>query len=206
MIGIFFISAVEGGHDSKGMTEDTDLTCTKRAAKSCAMHGPSNDYHYRGTRSSPPMTTSKEPSASPSPSPLTTTVQTTALPSNEVNITTTNEPPSSTQDRQTVDSEENRNDVVMATSPPTGSGLMITISPLVIAFIVLGAFLFVILIILVFVLIFCLRRKGGPSQQNIRKPRGRQLTHVESAGEFMHTCCDLCVEFFVMSWVCRGFI
>ena len=60
------------------------------------------------------------------------------------------------------------------------TGLTVTFNPLVIAFIVIGAFLFITLIILVFVLIFCLRRKSKPRDS---KTRPRRLTDVESVGE-----------------------
>ena len=66
------------------------------------------------------------------------------------------------------------------TEAPVESGLTVTFNPLVIAFIVIGAFLFITLIILVFVLIFCLRRKRSP---RVSKSRPRRLTDVESVGE-----------------------
>ena len=63
------------------------------------------------------------------------------------------------------------------------NGYVIHIDPLVIIFIVVGGFLFVTLIILVFVLIFCLCRKRNPKSAKMRR---RRLTDVESVGESNH--------------------
>lgn len=77
--------------------------------------------------------------------------------------------------------------------PPPEAGLTVTFNPLVIGFIVIGAFLFVTLIILVFVLIFCLRRKSRPKAA---KARPRRLTDVESVGKF-HTPSVFFVKVFI---------
>lgn len=104
-------------------------------------------------------------------------VNPTSLPYTETTRTSGNESPS-----QIIDpGDSNRVQEASNTDEPRGTGLNITFNPLVIAFIVIGAFLFVTLIVLVFVLIFCLRRKSSPRTS---KTRPRRLTDVESVGEF----------------------
>jgi hypothetical protein len=114
-------------------------------------------------------------------------VNPTSLPYTENTKITSNEPPSQIIIDPAGEQESSNTD-----EPPEG-GLRVTFNPLVIGFIVIGAFLFVTLIILVFVLIFCLRRKNRPKAA---KARPRRLTDVESVGKF-----QTYTPFLYFSWV-----
>ena len=114
-------------------------------------------------------------------------VDRTSLPYTEAAKTSDSEPPS--QIIEPVGS--NRGQEASNTDEPPEAGLSVTFNPLVIAFIVIGAFLFVTLIILVFVLVFCLRRKSNP---RAAKTRPRRLTDVESVGKFHIPCLHFCTR------------
>lgn len=162
--------------DSPTITDTTPLTCTKRVTNSCGdTDDPIDDYLPGNTTFPNPSSTSiPSPSLSPNPTPLSmSTPINTTLPR-----TTTKGGVSPYTQGMPVSSEKEVGDSM--TNEAAGR-LVVTIDSLVIGFIVVGAFLFVTLIFLVFVLIFCLCRKRRPPS----KTHQRRLTDVESVGEYL---------------------
>lgn len=148
--------------------------CIKKASQCSDILGSMHDNPQVGNTVMTPSTATKTVSIM---QPTTSTiVNPTPLPCAETTKGSDNEPPSQITDA----AGSNGGQEASNTDEPSEAGLF---NPLVISFIVIGAFLFVTLIILVFVLIFCLRRKSRPK---VAKARPRRLTDVESVGKF-HT-------------------